>query len=198
MYCKRWCVVAVPAVAFAVMMGSIGGQAVAQQPAVPRLFAEWTDAQEPCHDWEGEDSRRIVAHRDGNPNDIAPYDVLEFITPGGGYPDDDAIVRDGEGNVILDLRSTIWLRMSVVHVTSSGAEEVRDVYWLAEDLDEDGEIDLPGPGMTAPTGPDGDVAHFVTIRMTQAPPTDIDNPNKFYLNPNGNTKLCIATGLFNK
>ena len=109
--------------------------------------------------WESEDSKRIVAHRDGNTEDL-----IEFITPGGDFTDDDAIVRDREGKVILDLRSTIWLRLPVVHVTASGVEKVEDIYWLLEDLDGDGEIDLPGSGITTATGSDGDVIHFVTIR----------------------------------
>jgi len=75
--------------------------------------------------------------------------------------------------------------MPVVHVTNSGVEKVQDIYWLLEDLDGDGEIDLPGSGMTAPTGIDGDVAHFVTIRVAQAGANDPYNPNKLYIVPTG-------------
>ena len=58
--------------------------------------------------------------------------------------------------------------------TSSGVEEVQHVYWLLEDLDADGEIDLPRSGMTAPTGLDGDGARFLTIRIRRAPAIDSD------------------------
>jgi hypothetical protein len=165
----------------------------AGEPEVPcRMFGELLGGEGTCIDWETKGSDHISTHRGGKAGD-----VLEFITPGGAYFDNDAIVRDGD-NVILDLRSTVWQRMPVIHFTSSGAKKVRQIYWLLEDLDGDGEIDPPLSRITASTGPGGDVENFVTIRISQAPPTDLDNPNKYYLNPTGSMKLCIAIGLFNK
>jgi len=160
---------------------------------VVRCFGELTGVGDSCVDWEAEGSRRLVAHRDQD-----AQRTLEFITPGGAYGDNDAIVRDADGNVLLDLRSTVWVRTPVLHITDQGTQEVREIYWLLEDLDGDGELDGPGPGMTAPTGPDGAAAMFLTIRISQAPPTDFDNPNRFYLNPNGSVQLCIAIGSFAK
>lgn len=173
----------------------LAGSAPAQSPqATLRTFAEWASPNEACVDWEAGGSQRIVAHKDGNTD----VDVLEFITIRGNYNDSDAVVRDNAGKEILNLESTVWLRLPVIHVTSSGVEEVRFIYWLLEDVDADGDIDPPRSGMTAATGPDGEVTPFVTIRVTQAPSSDIDNPNKWYLDPIGGTKLCIAHGLFDK
>ena len=153
-----------------------------------RLFGELNGS---CVDWEADESKRLVTHRDRD-----AQGVIEFITPGGAYNDDDAIVRDSDGNVLLDLRSTVWVRTPVLHITDGGTEDVPSVYWMLEDLDGDGELDAPRPGMTAPTGPDGDVATFITIRLTQAPGSDLDNPNRYYLNPTGSVELCIAVGAF--
>ncbi len=171
----------------------LAGSAAAEPPrATCRMFAELTGADSGV-DWEAEGSQRIVAH---NGRDAE----IEFLTPTGEgpYTDNDVIVRDAAGNVILDLSGTTWLRMPVAHFSNLGVERVANVYWLLEDLDEDGEMDPPRSGMTAATGPDGEVTPFVTIRVTQAPATDVDAPNKWYLNPNSGMKLCIAVGLFNK
>ena len=73
---------------------------------VPRFFAT---SGLPCIDWEAESSIGIAAHRDRELQGL-----IEFITPRGGYSDDDAIVRDAEGKVLIDLRSTRWVQIPVV------------------------------------------------------------------------------------
>jgi hypothetical protein len=158
---------------------------------VPRFFAEAISLDDRCVDWEAQGSKGIVSYGQVGR-------LIDFITPGGPWLDDDAIVRDADGNVLVDLRSTRWVQMSVVHVTESGVEQSRDVYWLVEDLDGDGIADLPTAGMVSPTGPDGDAMTIVEIRIAQASTSDSFNPGRYYISPNGPFKFCIAVGRFQK
>jgi hypothetical protein len=176
------------------------GPGKAAPPETPRYFAEWTiDPLFPCADWEAEESKRIVAHRDGG-----GAEVIDFLTLNtdprlnGPYTDDHVIVTDTDGNVIIDLQGTRWVRMPVLHVTNHGAEQIRYVYWLEEDLDGDGDLDPAVPGMTAPTGLNGGVMNVVTIRIARIDSSDSYFPNKFRISAGTGVEFCIALGMFQK
>lgn len=176
--------------ALAALLAQCTPHAGAAEPTF-RYLAEATLPELECADWESTGSRGIVAVG-------KPSNVIQFLTPGGPWTDDDAIVRDEFGNVLVDLRGTTWVQLPVVHITDSGAERIRMVFWQVEDLDGDGEPDLPTAGMTAPTGPDGDVMNVVEVRISQISSTDSWNPNRFYISPNGSLRFCIAIGRFRK
>ena len=155
--------------------------------AVPRTFAQFTGKNGTCVDWEADSSRRIVAHRAGN-----DADVIEFGTPGEGWLVSDFIIQDEDGNLILDLRDTTWVQVPVLHVTESGAEFIDHVYWLVD------AGAAPDTGLTAGTGPDGEVATFVSFGISWIPPVAGFNGGKYRVSSSGEARFCVSIGEFNK
>ena len=152
-----------------------------------RTFAEYTGKNGPCVDWEADSSRRIVAHRAGG-----EADVLQFGSPGNGWFISDFVVSDHDGNLLLDLRDTTWVQVPVVHITESGAEQIQYVYWLADSGSD------PETGLTAKTGPDGDVINFVSFGISRIDPGAGFNGGKYRVLAGGEAQLCVSMGLFNK
>ncbi len=152
-----------------------------------RTFAEVTAKNGAGIDWESKSSRRIVAHRAGS-----DADVIEFGTPGNGWYPSDFAVLDDDGALLVDLRNTMWVQVPVVHITDTGADHIRYVYWLVD-------TDMaPQTGITAKTGPNGAVATFVSFGISQIPVEEGFNGGKYRVLPGGNTQFRVSIGDFNK
>jgi hypothetical protein len=195
MFDKRFCLLTSAMGALVVLLAATRQPVLAQPPEPePRYFAEYTGST--CVDWEADSSRRIVAHSDGQ-NSV----VIEFATVGGGiYPGNVTVeYLDDEGNTqTFDLEGSTWIRMPVVHVTGSGVEQVSQVFWLQESSDSDAHQG-PVTGLTARTGPGGDVYHVVAFGIEQLDGSwGPNNSFKYIVSDSGAATFCVSVGLFNK
>ncbi len=166
--------------AFAVSQDTL----VAAEPADEgRWFAQVSEPQ-PVN-WAAEGSRRIITHNDGAGNTSS---VIRFAVPDGIYVfDSDVQILDDEQNVILDLAGTEWVRTAVIHVTESGSEEIRQIYWLT-----DGKAAQPALGLTSRTGTDGNVFNCATVMLSQL------DDDSFVVAPNGNRPFSLSLGFFQR
>ena len=92
----------------------------ADPPGTTRFFFEYLSLDGNGPDWEAEGSRRIVVH-DPDANGFS----LLFGSPDyvSSFPFNFQL-NDGEGNLLLDLTGTTWVRSSVLHITDDGVQVV--------------------------------------------------------------------------
>ncbi len=160
----------------------------ADRPGTTRFFFEYLSLDGSGPDWEAEGSRRIVVD-DPDTN----WATLQF-----GFPDYvtyypwDFELYDGDGKVLLDLAGTTWVRSSVLHITAGGIETVY-VYWLVNESEDPDELPQLLAGLTAATGPDGDVCVVEDLSLG----TITGTSGQFLLRDASNP-VRFSVGLFNK
>jgi hypothetical protein len=179
----------------ALAVAALSSSPVAADPKPPTvtewMFMEMTGTNDTCVDWEAEGSIQITT-------DKKIRETIEFGIPAAEYGPEYFTISDESGNEFY-IGGTSWLRVPVVHLTSSGQQVVGHVYWLLQDVDGDGKLDEPKKGLTASAGPEGDVAHYATALATKFSGNDFYNPNKAYIVPSsGAFRLCFAVGEFSK
>jgi hypothetical protein len=160
----------------------------ADQPGTVRVFLQYLSSDGNGPDWEAEGSRRIVV-RDPDANGFS----LLFGSPDyvSSFPFNFQL-NDGEGNLLLDLTSTTWVRSSVLHITDDGVQVVRQVYWLVNESEDPDELRQILTGLTAATGPDGDVL-VIGDRFLDT----VSGSTTQMLN-NGGNPVRFSVGLFRK
>ncbi|MBL8820643.1 MAG: hypothetical protein JNL58_31765 [Planctomyces sp.] len=152
----------------------------------PRFFFHFLPLDNPDAgaNWQATGSQRIVVQG----KNTVPETVL-FGSEDNEYTfSNNFEIRDSNGNLILNLRGTTWSRASVVHITEDGVEKVDSAYWLIKD----GEDITDLKGLTAATGPDGDVTTVENISLGSA-----EDNTLFLLRNNGNP-VRFSLGWFNK
>jgi len=159
----------------------------ADRPGTTRFFFEYLPKDVVGgSDWEAEGSRRIVVH-DPDTN----WARLQF-----GFPDYatlypwDFELYDGDGNVLLDLAGTTWVRSVVLHITDDGVKTAY-VYWLVNESEDPHELPQLLAGLTAATGPDGDVCVVEDLSLGSA-------ASGLFLLRNDSNPVRFSVGLFNK
>ena len=172
MYCKRWCVVAVAAVALAVLLGAMGGAALAEQPEPQtRRFALLLMPDAECPDLEDPASVALIAHASG---DYQQWSIEMW-------------------DQSPELAGTSWFtgNTMVTHVTKGGAQKHK-FHW--EDA-------APPNGAVAHTGPEGDavfIAGYPIRNVTSA--EDPFATNKWTVDWNDSSAriLYVGVGDFSK
>jgi hypothetical protein len=103
---------------------------------------------------------------------------------------------DGDEEIIIDLRNTIWDSRHVIHVTDKGI--VNYSSWWQRPVD-DPQSETP-PGIGCLTGPEGNVLMQLNVLISQAGcDEDPDDDGKWRVVETGGTRrFCIAFGLCNK
>lgn len=148
---------------------------------VPRVFAI-TPSSAACPDLLASDS-------------IAVLTASAFLHTGTYvFADRDAnIITDECGNVILDLRNTVWDLRPVMHVTNSGIVNY-SCWWQRPDDD----VDTP-PGIACLTGPGGNVLMQLGVLIKQINDgADPDDGEYVVVTSSADVRLCVAVGLCNK
>lgn len=160
----------------------------AQESArIQRFFFHFLplDAPETGANWVAEGSQRIAVQSRN-----LGLDTLMFGFPDYVFTfDSDYEIRDTNGDLILDLRGTTWARASVVHITEDGVEKVDSVYWLLGE----GEDPKVLKGLTAATGPDGDVGTLENVSLGAA-----GDGTLYILRNNLSNPVRFSIGWFNK